>query len=304
MKSKKWLWLRRGLLCAVVLGLLAAGLTVYLLKRSPEVWQRAQHVMETTTPQERAEMVEDVRQRLSALIEDEAPAGSRPGEPGFDSDIPASERHVDRIVDLQMSNDELVAMASEMFADWTVQRGFVVPGGITEPVIIADNGRLAFAFEISSRTWSQVFSGYLELTFSDSGMAHGRAEDLTAGSLPISITGIGEMLRKELPANDASRADQIGSWLSRLEGFTFRPVLEFENRRRGRILSVTPGIEGVTVRMRVQDHETYRRHNTLMDTGQLTVNDTVAPLAPPTPVDPPNPFLDGSAIADVPTTTD
>jgi len=306
MQARTKRWVRRTLAGTAVAVLLGAGLTVYLLRRPPAVWTEAQQVLAETTPQERAEKTEAVIARLSAMVGDDVPLGtelfpqddpSTPGTPdtlgGLTPVIELSEKKVDQTHELKLTNAELISVVSELFSDWTQQRGFDVPAQVTEPVVMADDGRLAMAFEIATPNWQQVFSGYVELTFKPDGMAVGRVEDLTAGSLPVSVTAVGEMLQKRLPDSEAHLADRIGDWVAQLEGFEFRPVLELDHRRRARVVSMKVGDDGVALKMRVQDHETYKRHNALMKAGLVAVTDRVKP-------DTPRP----DAIADVPTVTD
>lgn len=53
------------------------------------------------------------------------------------------------------------------------------------------------------------------------------------------------------------------------------------------------GDDDVTMKLRVQDHFTYRAHNELLGLGEIAVTDTLEAGT-----------WDGSAFADVPTTTD
>jgi hypothetical protein len=306
MQARTKRWVRRALAGTAVAVLLGAGLTVYLLRRPPTVWTEAQQMLAETTPEQRAEQTEAVIARLSAMVGDDVPLGTEffpqddpatPGTPdtpgGPTPEIKLSEKKVDQTHELLLTNAELVSVVSELFSDWTAQRGFDVPAQVTEPVVLAEAGRLALAFEIATPNWQQVFSGYVELTFKPDGMAVGRVEDLTAGSLPVSVTAVGEMLQERLPEREAHLANRIGEWVAQLEGFEFRPVLEMDHRRRARVVSMDVGNDGVALKMRVQDHETYKRHNALMKTGRVAVTDTIKP-ATPRP----------DAIADVPTVTD
>lgn len=288
-------WVRVALVGTVAVVLLALGLTFYLVRRPPAVWTEAQEILAQTTPQERAEKADQVIERLSEMVDqNDARVSSGGNTPqGHAETFALSNQTVDDTHELQLSNEELVALASEMFSDWTAQRGYSVPKHITRPVVLADNGRLAIAFEITTHSWRQVYSGYVELTFRPDGMALGRVVDLTAGSLPVSVVSVGETLRKQLPKSESALADQIGDWIAQLEAFEFRPVLEMEHRRRARITSMAVGKEHVTLQMRVQDHVTYKQHNALLGAGAVAVTDSLDGLLP-----------GSGAIADVPTTTD
>lgn len=305
MQSKRKRWVRRVLVGTAVAVVLGGGLTVYLLRRPPAVWREAQQILAQTTPEQRAEQAEAVMHRLTKLVDAYDAPQAAPGptqrigpvdpEQATEQEqakTKPSDKPVDQTHEVRLSNEELVAVVGETFNEWTGQRGFVVPSGITQPAVLADDGRLAIVFEVSTPSWSQVFSGFIDLKFRPDGMAAGRVDELTAGSLPVSVVAFGEMLSKQLPASESQLADQIGEWVSQLEGFEFRPVLEMEHRRRARVVGMKVENDAVTLQMRVQDHETYKRHNELMDRGALAVTDQL------------DPRVTGGAVADVPTTTD
>lgn len=299
-------WLRRLIAGSLLLIALGVGLTVYLLNRPPAVWNQAQQLIEQTSPKQRAQIAEAVMQRLSEQVD--ADLEDEPGvfTQGLLGEAPApADRYVDRTFELRLTNRELVAMADDTFAQWTAQRGYEVPDAFTRPVVMAQEGRLVFAFAVTTSSWRQVFSGELDLSFSGDGMAQGQVQELTAGSLPVSVVAVGEMLREQLPDSEADTADRLGDWLTELEGFEFRPVLELEHRRRARVTGMTIDDDAVTLRMRVQDHVTYRRHNELMGLGELAVTDALDRLElPGQPELPGSQGWDPGQFADVPTTTD
>lgn len=296
MQTKKKKWIKRGLIAFALALVLGTGLVVYLLQRPPAVWREAQQVLDTTTPVSREQITERVVQRLSLLV-NQISAGEPTkrvniyGEYGQATDSTGlSDRPLDRMVKLTLTNEEMVAIVNETFVQWTEDRGYVVPGGVNDPVVMARDGQMVVAFMIDTPRWQQVFTGDLSLDFKPDGMANGQVDQLYAGSLPMSVLSFGEMLRVNLPKE---HADRIGEWLANLEGFHFRPVIELEHRRRARVLSVDVGDRDVTLLMRVQDHLTYKQHNALMETDKLAVTD---PLN--------NQNWDGSAVVDVPTTTE
>ena len=292
-------WIRRALIGTTLAIVLGAGVSFYLLRRPPAVWTEAQQILAQKTPEQRAEQAEQVLNRLSAMLVEDADPHTTQGADPLDpqstlaNKLKLSDKPIDQTHKLRLSNEELVAVVSAMFSDWTVQRGYDVPGEVTEPVVLVADGQLAIAFEISTANWQQVFSGYVELEFQPDGMAIGRVDSLTAGSLPMSVTAVGEMLKNRLPDSEAHLADQIGEWIAQLEGFEFRPVLELENRRRARVVDMTIGEDAVTLHMRVQDHETYKQHNALLASKQAKVTDDLRGVLPTR-----------DAIADVPTTTE
>lgn len=306
MQARTKRWVRRVLLGTTVAVVFGGGLTVYLLRRPPAVWNQAQQILAETTPEQRAEQADAVLDRLTALVapapEASAPTPDPSRRPSLDrqsadeteqAQVKPSSVAIDQTHEMRLTNEELVAMVSQVFRDWTAQRGYVVPDAITEPVVLADDGRLVIAFQVRTSSWSQVFSGHVDLTFRPDGMAVGRVQKLTAGSLPMSINEVGDMLRKRLPAGEKETGSRVGDWLSQLEGFEFRPVLEMEHRRRARVVGMQVGRDAVTLKMRVQDHATYKRHNVLLETGRVAVTDSLDGVLP-----------SRDAIADVPTTTE
>lgn len=299
-------WLRWSAASVVALTLSCAGLVVYLLQRPPAVWRQTQEVMELTTESSRQTIRDNVMGRLSTLVHDPSATTDRPKRIGLydepleeDADVTASDLvgklsdiALDKTVKMELTNEELVAFVNEQFVQWTTERGYVVPGGVNDPAVISSKGGLVIAFMIDTPSWQQVFSGDLVLTFNPDGMAVGRVENLIAGSLPVSVDSVGDTLRRQMPASQHDKAERLGEWLDKLDHFEFRPVLELEHRRRARVLALSPTDNGVVMKLRVQDHQTYRLHNAKLKAGTLAVTD---------PLDNPA-LLDGSAFADVPTT--
>ncbi|MGB0767654.1 MAG: hypothetical protein ACPGYV_08075 [Phycisphaeraceae bacterium] len=309
-------WLKRALVGGVLAVVLGAGLTVYLLQREPAVWRAAEALREQRTDAERVALAESVIARLSeaaeasadvpdvsdvsAFVKPEAVqrkrailAEAQDAEEAYALKQLLANTAVDETYALTMGNDELIAMASGMVDDWLNQRGFQMPESMDKPVVMVDRGKLVIAFEIEVGSWRQVFTGAVGLTFQPDGMAKGRVEKLTAGSLPMPATSVGSWLARQLPRSQAKTAEKIGNWIAQLEGFEFRPVLELEHRRRARIVAMDLAQQSLTLTMRLQDHETYKRHNALMKTGSVAVNDKL-----------PLPGLGDGAVADVPTTTE
>lgn len=297
--------MRRIKRVALSLGLVAvagSAATVYLLQREPAAWTVAEAVLDQSTPQERAQIAERIETKLERLGLN-APSGDDPIaerlapdqaiEPAKLTLKETADLPVDEVIDLPLSNRELVALVSDTFDDWAKQRGYVVPEQLTQPTMVVEGGRLMLVFQVSVSGWSQVFTGPVELSFDEDGMANGKVTRLTAGSLPVSVDGVGQMLRERLPASQADKAEVIGQWLSQLEGFEFRPVLRLENRRRVRVLAMDVAGNGVNLKLRVQDHRTYRQHNALLKQGAVAVTDPLGPA-----------FFHGDAFADVPTISD
>jgi hypothetical protein len=297
MQAKTKRWIKRALLGSAVVFVLGAGLTVYLLQREPAVWRDAQAVLEQQTPESRQALTKDVMQRLTAATEKiEQQLLAETGQADLDKTEfkkRLADHAVDETFELELSNEELLSVASEWAEKWVAQRGYVMPKEMSPPVVMIREGQLSLAFEVVAGSWRQVFSGDVAMRFDPDGMAHGSVKQLIAGSLPMSINSVGDWVAKQLPASQAKNAKQIGDWIAELEDFEFRPVLELEHRRRARVIAMQTKDDSLVMTMRLQDHKTYKAHNTLMSAGSVAVSDDLHPA-----------LLDGSAIADVPTATD
>ena len=172
-------------------GALLAGLTVYLLQRPPLAWRVAQQVLDQSTPEMREQITANVKDRLANLVQTQTEKQERIDPYGrfhneFDNEKIA-DTPLDQFVELTLNNAELIAMVNEFFVDWTIQRGYVVPGGVNDPIVIARDGQLHMALMIQNPFWQQVFSGKVALNFKDDGMAIGQVQNLYAGSLPVSL---------------------------------------------------------------------------------------------------------------------
>jgi hypothetical protein len=298
MQVKTKRWIRRIVLGGVLAVVAGAGLTVYLLQRPPAVWREAQAMLEETTPVEREALAIDVMKRLAEASE-AADGKLRPRDPRAAESLQGSldpavaDEPIDETFEVELSNEELLAVATDWAEKWIAQRGYQLPEQVDPPVVLMHDGALTIALEIKAGSVQQVLSGKLDVRFDADGMAHGSVKRLTAGSLPMSVTAVGDWLGRQLPESQRDRAEQIGRWVAELEDFAFRPVLELEHRRRARVLSMEMRERSLVMTMRLQDHRTYKTHNTLMKAGTVAVNDALHPL-----------LLEGDAIADVPTTTD
>jgi len=298
MQAKTKRWIKRTVLGGVAVAVLGAGLTVYLLQRPPAVWRAAQAILNETTDAQRAELAEGVMQRLSSAADRLGPEHDPlfgvefKADPTQLSTILASQS-VDETFELELSNNELLSVASQWADKWAKQRGFEMPSQMSQPVVMIQNGELMIAFELVVGSWQQVFSGQVSLRFDPDGMTHGSVSELTAGSLPLSVATVGDWVAKKLPSRESETADRIGQWVAELEDFEFRPVLELEYRRRARVIAMQFRQDSLVMTMRLQDHRTYKAHNALMKAGTVAVNDALHRA-----------LLDGSALADVPTTTE
>lgn len=296
MRSYKKRWVKRGLIVSVAALVLAVGVPVYLLQLPPPAWRKVQAVLGTTTPEMRETVATNVKHRIVDLVDTDS-AGFRPlneaDGPWLGASQSITEVPVDAFTDLKMTNSELLMVVNDFFVQWSQQRGYIVPGGVNTPSVIAVDGKLILAWMIETPYWQQVFSGEVSLDFKPDGMAVGKVENLYAGSLPLSILTVGEMLRLQMPESEHEMADRLGRWLAKLDHFEFRPTIELDHRRRARVVAMKVEDSGVSVRLRVQDHQTYRAHNELLWLGEMAVTDVFDQAAG-----------NGRAFADVPTTTE
>ena len=298
MQAKTKKWIKRGLIASTLAVTLGAGLTVYLLQRPPAVWHEAQAILDETTDAEREQLAEDVMQRLSRAADRLGPEQDTVFGAEFKADptkltTVLASQSVDEIFEVELSNEELLLVASQWVNKWVKQRGFEMPSQMSRPVVMIQDGVLIIAFELVVGDWRQIFSGQISLRFDADGMAHGRVTELAAGSFPLSVTGVGDWVAKQLPNSQSETAHKMGEWIAELEDFEFRPVLEVEHRRRARVTSMQLRKDSLTMTMRLQDHRTYKMHNAMMKSGAVAVHDEL-PLT----------MFDGSAFADVPTTTE
>ena len=300
MKRKNKLRLRWVLLGTMAVLLLGFGLTLYLLQREPAVWREAQQLLETKTPEAQEQLTRDLLHRLNSpgeveskqLLDHDNKYGQGESKAAIFED-PLAKEHVDETYEMRLTNEELVLMVRTFVDEWAIQRGYEVPPSMVYPVAMVDHGKLMIAFTVKVGSWHQVFSGEVKLQFDSDGMATGQVVDLYAGSLPISVMAVGDLLHQQLPKSHAAAAERIGEWVAKLEHFEFRPTLEMQHRRRARVLGMKVGRDDLTLTMRLQDHQTYRQHNALMKAGKVAVTDSFKAN-----------HWDGSAFADVPTTTD
>lgn len=313
MRATKRRWIKRAVLSALVLAVAGVGLAVYLLQRPPVFYREAREVLRETSAQSRERMTRDLMTRLADLTAaapniEQAPLSPSAGPARIDvfgsiggpgagrSAAPAvlhagTEEPIDRFVEMQLSNQELVAFVNEMFVEWSIQRGYIIPGGVNDPVVMARDGELVLAFDIDTPYWKQVFSGKLDIAFGEDGMAVGKVTELKAGSLPMTMMTMRDVLEAQVPESHHDMIERMVRWLNKLDRFEFRPVIELENSRRARVYAMAVRDAGVRFKLRVQDRHTYKAHNALLADGRLSVTDRFE-------------VEDGSAFADVPTVSD
>jgi len=298
-RSRFW----RTVKTLTVVALVGGAVVVYLARRPPKVWRDYQAFIRQTSPQERDALAQGVGDKIEQMIArsqrslDESQAAADRVNTQLFVDLPKEDVAIDQVVELELTNEELSALVTVWFEDWADQRGYEIPDQLQQPVLAADKGELKMAFAITHEGWSQVFGGKVSLQFTPDGMAQGSVPEMTVGSLPVPAKSVGNVLRSEMPDGNASLADQIGQWIAQMERFDFRPVLEMEHRRRARVTGISVGQNSVTLSVRVQDHQTYKRHNGLMASGRINVFGDL----PPIPQLPQGHEASATAVAEVPT---
>jgi len=305
-------WRRRILLTTLGLVLVLSGMLM-MMRRAPEAWRDYGHLSTDVSREQHERTIRGFLDRLEAQLRLDTAEGSgigiRPRIPGelaqIDPDSPFADLTARQIADMPfdqttritLNNEELNALMVQWFDLWTVQRGFDKPQQLAHPpVVVALHGKLMFAFKATIGSWSQVFGGEVRIVLHESGMAEGSVHRFTMGSLPVPLHQVGVVLRDDL---DNQTAERVGNWLVKLERFEFRPVLELEHRRRARVTEMLINDDDtVTLALRVQDHQTYKRHNTQLAAGTAGPNDAVLPpeIAPAGPGE--------TGFADVPATTE
>ena len=166
---------------------------------------------------------------------------------------------VDVTRELFVSEPEMQALVAARLDDWMASRGYVMPPYIHDPMVTVDDDGLWLGFEVQTPYVSQVFSARFDVAFLSDGMATLKLEKVYAGNLPLPVDGIGWFLRRQAPGN--GRVVSLARWLDKLNGLEFKPVVEIAHRRRARVQSIERVERGAQVRVRVQDHMTYKRTN-------------------------------------------
>ncbi|MEM7681854.1 MAG: hypothetical protein AAF288_07850 [Planctomycetota bacterium] len=248
---------------ALVVLTCAAGLGVWALRSSPEVWRAHRAFLDRTTPAERMALVDSAMRKLDAA----AQGAVAPVSASLD-DTASGLRPADRRIDLDtvlvLTNDELAALVAEKYDDFLRQRGFNPPENVHDPLLAVEDGRLVLGFAYRTGGWSQVFSGEFDLAFGGDGMAELGMRSMSAGKLPLPATGVADFLAAHHPGQPRERWERVADWMQRLEGLEFRPVLELSHRRRARVTGYEVLEEGVRVSVRLQDHATYKEMNLAM----------------------------------------
>lgn len=305
-KRRGFRWRRYALVTVLFITITLSGL-FYLTRRPPAAWTQYEQYITEITPEQQAQTVNRVIEKLETQLLLDAANGSGLGlavrEAG-ERDLGQEPDHAfadltpeqlaaipfDRSTQITLNNEELTCVMVQWFDEWTRQRGFVPPDGMKPPIIVVLDEKLKLGFEITVEGWRQTFGGEVRLALNDDGLAQGSVHNFTVGSLPVPLSRVGQTLRDDLGAERAKRA---GEWIGKLERFEFRPVLELEHRRRARVTAVVLHPDDtITLTLRVQDHNTYKNHNTQLAAGLTTPNGVL--LSPPA-------GPDETVVADVPT---
>ncbi|MEM6552163.1 MAG: hypothetical protein AAF750_08550 [Planctomycetota bacterium] len=205
-----------------------------------------------------ADGLERERDELAVMVSGVVPGEGRGGGPV----------RIDAVRELSLDNAELAALVARHLDEWMRQRGYVRPTGLKRPIVAVYLGQLHLAFTLQTERYTQTFSGQMALRLIDTGMAELSVSRLRAGELPLPVGGVSGYL----DGRGGERARRIGEWLETLERVEFRPVLKLEHGVRARLVEFDLREDGIDLRLRLQDRQTYRRDNYQLAAG-ATVDD-------------------------------
>ena len=129
--TRRWLWrFFVGTATAVVL---ASVLVVYLMQRPPAVWREAQAALSQMSEQRREELAQGVMHRIQSAMNRLGPETLNGSGYAHDNSKPTAletslaELPVDETFEVELSSEELLAIASDWADQWIAQRGYDVP---------------------------------------------------------------------------------------------------------------------------------------------------------------------------------
>jgi len=258
--------IKRTILLSLLTLTIVAVVMFYLARSEPAHWKEHQAFIHQTSPEQIAQLTDDVQSQLDLLANlgidqsknHETTSFSIGDDPLLEGVRP-EDVHINQDQTLTLTNDQLAAVVQTRLDGWMQERGYIKPPEIKDPMIAVDDGKLVMAFELDAGGFKSVISGKFELTIKEDGTAELSLKRFLVGKLPVPANAIGEHLRKQ--SNGDERAAKVGDWLEKLQQFTFKPVLELENRRRARIQDYKLLDKGLELTVRIQDHKTYKAMN-------------------------------------------
>lgn len=274
--SKCFKLIKRAVLLVLLAVLLTTGVIIYLVKSEPAYWKQHEKFLAETSPQQMEELAEQVEDKLNKL----ANLGIDVGDPTAQAlqeltaedakpDAVAGETteykikpedvHINSEQTITLNNEQLAAVVQLRMDEWMLERGYIKPKEINDPMIAVDDDNLVMAFNFKIGKFDTVISGKFNLEILDNGMAMLSLKRFLVGKLPVPADSLGEHLRKQTGGDP--RAEKVGEWLGKLKEMEVKPVIELEHRRRARVMAYKILKDSLEMTVRIQDHKTYKEMN-------------------------------------------
>lgn len=270
--------LKRTLLLLLLAVTLTAAALIYLTQSEPAYWKQHQQFLRQTSPkqiQTLNQQVENKLQELANLGLDEAQDKADPAvrslnelvspdeagetQPVVFQDVRLEDVPINIDTTMTLDNQQIAAVIQTRLDQWMLNRGYVRPNEIKDPMVTIYGGKLVMAFHFQTGRYAAVISGKFNLNILDNGMAELTLSRFLVGQLPVPADALGQYLREK--SGGDRRAQQAGEWLGKLQYLQFKPVLELEHRRRARLMDYQTLDDGIELTVRVQDHLTYKAMN-------------------------------------------
>jgi hypothetical protein len=271
--------IKRVILLTLSAVILAAGVVIYLAKSEPAYWKQHEKFLAETTPQRMEELAGQVEDKLKMLanlgIDENDPAtqtlreltgqgtGTQTTAEGVvettEYKIKPEDVHINTEQTITFDNDQLAAVVQLRMDEWMLERGYVKPNEIEDPMIAVEDENLVMAFKLKAGKFDAVISGKFDLTILENGMAVLTLKRFLVGKLPVPADSLGEHLRRQ--SGGDPRAEKVGEWLGKLQELEVKPVIELEHRRRARVMAYKILKDGLEMTVRIQDHKTYKEMN-------------------------------------------
>ena len=274
--SKRRRLIKRAILLALLAVVISAGVVIYLVKSEPAYWKQHEKFLAETTPRQMRELARQIEDKLKALanlgIDENDPATQTlrelTGQGTNSSDgvvetteykIKPEDVRINTEQTITLDNEQLAAVMQLRIDEWMLERGYVKPDEIADPMIAVEDDNLVMAFKLKAGKFNAIISGKFNLTILDNGMAVLTLKRFLVGNLPVPADSLGEHLRRQ--SGGDPRAAQVGEWLGKLQEMEVKPVIELEHRRRARVMAYKTLKDSLELTVRIQDHKTYKEMN-------------------------------------------
>ena len=268
--------IKRVVLLTLLAVVITAGVVVYLIKSEPAYWKQHEKFLAETTPQQMEALAEQVEEKLHKLanlgIDENDPATQTlreltgQGRNATDDIVETTEYkikpediHINSDQTITLDNEQLAAVVQLRLDEWMLERGYVKPDEIEDPMIAVEDDNLVMAFKLKAGKFNAIISGKFNLTILDNGMAVLTLRRFLVGKLPVPADSLGEHLRRQ--SGGDPRAEKVGDWLGKLQELEVKPVIELEHRRRARVMAYKIVKDRLEMTVRIQDHKTYKEMN-------------------------------------------